>query len=56
MSVALDEYQYSRKFLLSHIRQVRMMVREGRYVTEGRRLIKQAQADAAGRRRRAYSS
>lgn len=56
MGVAFDEYQYARKFLLSHIRQVRMMVRDGRYVTEGRKLIKEAQADAATRRRKAYVS
>jgi hypothetical protein len=56
MSNALDEYQYARKFILSHIRQVRMMVRDGRYVTEGRGLIKKAQADAAARRFRAYAA
>ncbi|WP_421440445.1 hypothetical protein [Agrobacterium tumefaciens] len=56
MSIVFDEYQYSRKFILSHIVQVRMMVRAGRYVSEGRSLIKQAQADAARRRRKAYRS
>ncbi|MFK0336810.1 hypothetical protein ACIQT7_06075 [Agrobacterium deltaense] len=56
MSNAFDEYQYCRKFILSHISQVRMMVRDGRYVSEGRHLIKQAQADAAQRRRKAYRS
>ena len=54
MSNALDEYQYARKFILSHITQVRMMVRDGRYVTEGRALIKKAQADVARRRSKAY--
>ncbi|MGV2110121.1 hypothetical protein ACQZ46_02460 [Agrobacterium salinitolerans] len=52
---AFDEYQYSRKFILSHIRQVRMMVRERRYASEGLDLIKKAQADAARRRARAYA-
>lgn len=54
MSNALNEYQYARYFILSHIRQVRMMVRDGRFVTEGRELIKKAQADAAHRRSTAY--
>lgn len=54
MSNALNEYQYARYFILSHIRQVRMMVRDGRFVTEGRELIKKAQADAARRRSTAY--
>ncbi|WP_080849944.1 hypothetical protein [Agrobacterium tumefaciens] len=56
MSNAFDEYQYSRKFILSHIVQVRMMVRDGRYASEGHHLIKQAQADAAQRRKKAYRS
>lgn len=56
MSKAFDDYQYSRKFILSHIVQVRMMVRDGRYISEGRDLIKRAQADAAQRRRKAYRS
>lgn len=55
MNNALHEYQYARKFILSHIAQVRMMVRDGRYVTEGRGLIKKAQADAARRRSKAYA-
>ncbi|WP_188080179.1 hypothetical protein [Neorhizobium sp. P12A] len=53
---SLNEYQYARKFILSHIRQVRKMVRDGRYITEGRALIKKAQADAARRRFKAYEA
>ena len=56
MSNALHEYQYARYFILSHIRQVRMMVREGRYVSDGRIIIKRAQLDAARRRSEAYAS
>ncbi len=55
MGNAFDEYQYSRKFILSHIRQVRMMVRDGRQISEGLALIKRSQADAARRRSRAYA-
>lgn len=56
MHNALDEYRYARKFILSSIRQVRMMVRDGRYVSEGRTLIKRTQREAANRRSRAYGS
>jgi hypothetical protein len=52
---AFDEYQYTRKFILSHLRQVRMMVRDRRQVAEGMALIKRSQADAARRRARASS-
>jgi len=56
MSSAFDEYQYQRKFILSHLRQIRMMVRDRRNVPEGRDLVKRIQADAARRRKNAYAS
>lgn len=56
MNNALHDYQYARKFILSSIRQIRMMVRDGRQTSEGRHLIKKTQAEAARRRAKAYAA
>lgn len=56
MGNKLHEYQYARSFILSHIRQVRMMMRDQRYMSEAFVLIKRAQAEAARLRSRAYGA
>lgn len=44
--MSLEEYKSRRYFALSHINQVRMMVREFRYSTsEGNHIIKRVQRD-----------
>jgi hypothetical protein len=40
-------YQHQRKFYLSGIRQLRMMIADGRQVSEARSMVKKAQRRAA---------
>jgi hypothetical protein len=41
----LKEYRRRRYFTLSHLQQVRMMLREGRYTVDCRRIITQGRRD-----------